>query len=178
MTDRHLGPGWDAQAINSIAEEHYGRLKELFEAHGWPERGSSMMPIQQRRVAEVYGSVANFVRDHEFAALMDPLEAIERDEIARDRVLSPNEMAALAGALNEIEANRPAAVAAIRFLALTGLRVSEALAIKWDHVDLGTGRLLIPDSTVAAADARLSAGRGRFRLVCCSASRLGSRESS
>ena len=79
MTDRHLGPGWDAQAINIIAEEHYGGLKELFEAHGWPERGSSMMPIQQRRVAEVYGSVANFVRDHEFAALMDPFEAIERD---------------------------------------------------------------------------------------------------
>ena len=24
--------------------------------------------------------------------------------------------------------------------------MSEALAIKWDHVDLGTGRLLIPDS--------------------------------
>ena len=79
MTDRHLGPGWDAQAISSIAEEHYGGLKELFEAHGWPERGSNMMPTQQCRVAEVYGSVANFVRDHEFAALMDPLEAIERD---------------------------------------------------------------------------------------------------
>ena len=55
-------------------------------------------------------------------------------------------MARLAGALADMEASKPAAVAAIRFLAVTGLRVGEALAIQWPHVDMETGRLLIPES--------------------------------
>ena len=77
----------------------------------------------------------------------NPCKGIERSrEVARDRVLSPDEMAVLAGALSDAEAESPAAVAVIRFLALTGLRVSEALAIRWEHVDLSTGRLLIPES--------------------------------
>lgn len=77
----------------------------------------------------------------------NPARKIERGrETARDRVLSPDEMAALAVALSEAEAESPAAVAVIRFLALTGLRVSEAMAIRWEHLDLSTGRLLLPET--------------------------------
>ncbi len=77
----------------------------------------------------------------------NPCRKIERSrETARDRILSPDEMAALARALSEAEAESPAAVAVIRFLALTGLRVSESVAIRWEHVELSTGRLLIPAS--------------------------------
>ena len=78
---------------------------------------------------------------------INPVRKIERArETARDRVLSPDEMASLAAALKETETDSPAAVAVVRFLALTGLRVSEALGIQWEHIDLGTGRLLIPES--------------------------------
>lgn len=77
----------------------------------------------------------------------NPTQKVERArEEARDRVLSGEEMAQLAGALADMEAGKPAAVAAIRFLAVTGLRVGEALAIQWSHVDMETGRLLIPES--------------------------------
>lgn len=38
--------GWDAQAIRDIAESHYGGFAQMFEAHGWPERGAQMMPAQ------------------------------------------------------------------------------------------------------------------------------------
>ena len=78
----------------------------------------------------------------------NPVRKIERArETARDRVLNTDEMASLAAALAKAETTgSPAAVAVIRFLALTGLRVSEALAIQWVHLDLGTGRLLIPVS--------------------------------
>ena len=75
----------------------------------------------------------------------NPVRKIERArEIVRDRVLTGDEMARLAGALADTEADKPVAVAAIRFLAVTGLRVGEALAIQWAHVDMATGRLLIP----------------------------------
>ena len=77
----------------------------------------------------------------------NPTQKVERArEEPRDRVLSGEEMAQLAGTLADLEASKPAAVAAIRFLAVTGLRVGEALAIQWPHVDMATGRLLIPAS--------------------------------
>lgn len=57
-------PGWDAKAIARIAQDSYGGLRQMFEAHGWPERGAAMMPAQQKRVAETYGSVEAFVEKH------------------------------------------------------------------------------------------------------------------
>ena len=65
---------------------------------------------------------------------------------ARDRVLSPDELAALADALSEAEARSPANVAAIRFAAVTGLRIGEVLAVRWEHIDFETGRLLLPET--------------------------------
>lgn len=38
-----------------------------------------MMPAQQRRVAEDYGTVANFERAHNTTEMMDPFDAIRRD---------------------------------------------------------------------------------------------------
>ncbi len=57
-------PGWDAKAIAQIAQDKYGGLRQMFEAHEWPERGAAMMPAQQKRVAEAYGSVEAFVEKH------------------------------------------------------------------------------------------------------------------
>ncbi|MGB0908592.1 MAG: hypothetical protein ACPGVT_13975 [Maricaulaceae bacterium] len=53
-------PGWDAKIISKIANEHFGGFVEMFEAKGWPERGSDMMRKVQKRVKEEYGSVLNF----------------------------------------------------------------------------------------------------------------------
>jgi len=57
-------PGWDAKAIHEIARKKYGGLRELFEHHGWPERGSDMMRQVQSRIKNDYGSVENFVATH------------------------------------------------------------------------------------------------------------------
>lgn len=58
-------PGWDAKAIARIAKEKYGGTQQMFEAHGWSERGSKMMIAQQRLVKERYGSIEAFVQHHE-----------------------------------------------------------------------------------------------------------------
>lgn len=57
-------PGWDAKEISRIARDSYGGLRQMFEKHDWPERGAAMMPAQQSRVAEEYGSIEAFVRKH------------------------------------------------------------------------------------------------------------------
>lgn len=77
----------------------------------------------------------------------NPTRKVERSrEEARDRTLSESELAALAEALNEAAPRSPTNVAAIRFAAVTGLRIGEVLAVQWSHVDMETGRLLIPES--------------------------------
>ena len=77
----------------------------------------------------------------------NPARGIERSvETARDRVLSPAEYETLAGALADRAEHNPAAVAAIRLAALTGLRIGEVLAVQWEHVDHDTGALLLPDT--------------------------------
>ena len=75
----------------------------------------------------------------------NPVRGIERArEEPRDRVFSPSELAALAGVLTDMEEKHPAAVAAIRFAALTGLRIGEVLAVRWQDVEFETGRLILP----------------------------------
>ena len=77
----------------------------------------------------------------------NPTRGVERArEEARDRTLAPSELAALAAALNEAEARFPANVAAIRFAAVTGLRIGEVLAVRWEHIDFETGRLILPET--------------------------------
>lgn len=58
-------PGGDAKAIARIAQASYGGFEQMFERHGWPERGSDMMRKVQTRVKQEYGSVAVFVERHE-----------------------------------------------------------------------------------------------------------------
>lgn len=58
-------PGWDAKAIARISKEKYGSMEAMFKHHGWPQRGTKMMPSVQRNVAEAYGSIESFVKHHE-----------------------------------------------------------------------------------------------------------------
>ncbi len=71
--------GGDAQAIKRIAESYYGGYANMFEAHGWPERSTKIMPAVQARVVETYGSVRAFEQAHERGTLMFPMEAIKAD---------------------------------------------------------------------------------------------------
>lgn len=75
----------------------------------------------------------------------NPVRGVERAvESARRRIFSSKEMEALAGALEAAESRCPASVAAIRVAALTGLRISEVLGMRWADVDLDSGRVVLP----------------------------------
>lgn len=75
----------------------------------------------------------------------NPVRGIERaKEQARDRVLAPSELAALAGALDSLDDTYPFPVAAVRVAAMTGLRISECLSLAWEHVSFETCRATLP----------------------------------
>lgn len=72
-------PGGDAQAIQRIASAYYGSYTNMFERHGWPERGDKIMSSVQSHVVETYGSVRAFEEEHAGTDLMFPMEAIKSD---------------------------------------------------------------------------------------------------
>lgn len=74
-------------------------------------------------------------------------------EQKRARFLSPKEFASLGAALRDAErdgSETQSAVDAIRLLMLTGCRLGEIMTLKWDHVDLNTRELRLPDSKTGA----------------------------
>lgn len=66
----------------------------------------------------------------------------------RDRRLSDDEYVALGAALRQSESNGiwPAAIAASRFLALTGWRSGEVLGLRWSEIDLARRTATLTDS--------------------------------
>ncbi len=71
----------------------------------------------------------------------------------RERRLSDNEYAALGTALRRAEAAGiwPAAIAAVRFLALTGWRSGEALGLRWADIDLARRTARLADTKTGAS---------------------------
>ena len=70
-------PGGDAQAIKRIADACYGGYLQMFDAHGWPERGTNLMTSAPSRIVEEYGSVRAFEAAHPLGDLMFPMAAIK-----------------------------------------------------------------------------------------------------
>jgi integrase len=88
----------------------------------------------------------------------------------RERRLTDNEYRALGTALRKAEATSiwPAAIAVVRFLSVTGWRSGEALALRWDEIDLERRTAVLGDSKTgrsiralsrAACDVLRSVGR-------------------
>ena len=77
----------------------------------------------------------------------NPVRSVSRArERARDRVLARSELSALAAALDGRAESEPFAVAAIRVAAMTGLRISECLSMRWEYVSFETERVVLPET--------------------------------
>jgi integrase len=131
-------------------------------------------PYQANRMLKVVGSLYAFASKRKITPFgFNPARGIEPyPEKGRDRFLNGDELTRLGEAVREAEtiglpynidetkpkakhapkeAQRrtkigPHAAAAVRLLILTGARLREILHLKWDHVDLERGLLLLPDS--------------------------------
>ena len=131
---RYIEPALGRRKIEDVTRRHVELMVE------------SLPRVQRNRVLALTSIVFNLFEVWEWRSPhTNPTRGVERArEAARDRVLSPSELAALSAALIETEVHHPAAVSAIRFAAVTGLRIGEILAIEWEHVDFESGRLTLP----------------------------------
>jgi integrase len=131
-------------------------------------------PYQANRLLAVIGSLYTFAERRGLVPEnCNPARKIEKfPEDRRERFLTPDELERLGAAIREGETvgiawrndsdapkskhlakeeNQrtllsPHAAAALRLLIFTGARLREILHLRWEHVDLGRGLLLLPDS--------------------------------
>jgi integrase len=138
------------------------------------------------RTVGLLGAIFSYAARHRMRA-DNPVRGVVRfADGKRERRLSEAEYGALGEALHKADAQSiwPAVLAAARFLTLTGWRTGEALALRWDEIDLGrrtatlgdtkTGRSIRPLSHAACNVLRgltrsgelvFPATRGNGRLV-------------
>ena len=70
-------PGWDKQAINQIANDEYGGLDAMFEAHGWTTNGRIISQTAPTKVVQTYGNVEAFVKAHADGQALNPMLDVE-----------------------------------------------------------------------------------------------------
>lgn len=105
-------------------------------------------PMQRNRVLAFLSRLFTYFESIEYRPQhSNPCRYVEKArENVRDRVLSPAELKELATALDTERESAPAATASVAVAALTGLRISEVLAMQWEHIDMDTGRVLLPET--------------------------------
>ncbi len=113
--------------------------------------GLRSSPIIANRVLSLLSKMFNLAERWEWRADgANPCRHVERfPENQRERFLSEVELAKLGDALRAAEfehAELPSAIAALRFIILTGCRRGEALGLRWEHLDLERGFAMLPDS--------------------------------
>jgi integrase len=89
------------------------------------------------RVASLLGGIYSWGEKRGLVSGLNPVRGVETVRYTpRDRVCSTFELRALGQILNERAAEMPDAVAALRLIALTGLRREEAVGLRWNELDI------------------------------------------
>ena len=144
---------------SDIAELHHGLRKTPYQANRTLGVLSKMFNLAEMWGLRPDGS--------------NPCLHVKRfKEEKRERFLSAEEFQRLGTVLDEILADGSetrSAVAAIRLLMLTGCRLSEIQKLRWEHVDLETGELRLPDSKTGDFFSSRPAKSSRFLSRPCAA---------
>jgi integrase len=116
--------------------------------------------VTAARTIELLGVVWSWAEKRGLVSGPNPARGIEKHRAeAKDRVLSPEEMAALGAVLREQEPLHPAATAALRLIALAGARREESCALRWREIDWSSGYLCASRQPKRAARSDPSARR-------------------
>lgn len=99
------------------------------------------------RVVELLGGIWSWAEKRDMVSGASPTVGVERSKgDAKDRVLTGEELARLGNAMRAQAPARQAAVAALRLIALTGLRREEACGLRWDEVSFSESCLRLKDT--------------------------------
>lgn len=106
---------------------------------------SEKFPVAANRAVSVCSAILSTAVRWELLERNPALQAHRNSEEGRERYLTPDEVKALGKTLEESPAQDSADV--VRLLLLTGARVGEVLAMRWDQLDLVAGVWTKPAST-------------------------------
>jgi integrase len=94
------------------------------------------------RTVELLGGIWSWAERRGLVSGPNPARGVEKHKgDAKERFLNPDELARLGAVLREQEVAQPAAVAALRLIAFTGLRREEACGLRWREIDTTAGCL-------------------------------------
>lgn len=105
-------------------------------------------PAQRNRVLAFLSRIFTLTERWEWRPQhTNPVRGIERArEQPRRRILSSEEFIALSRALEAAESKWLPSVRAIRVAALSGLRISEVISMRWADIDFESGRVRLPET--------------------------------
>jgi integrase len=164
ILDRLVKPAVGSTKADKLTRQQVGKLHSSL----------AETPFQANRVLAVVGSMYAFAgRAGIVPEGTNPSRGIDKfKESRRERFLTGEELQRLGGAIHEAETTgipwtvdetkpnarhlpqsakrftkiNPFAAAALRLLLFTGCRLREILNLRWEHVDIERGLLLLPDS--------------------------------
>lgn len=99
------------------------------------------------RVVELIGGIWSWAEKRGLVEGANPARGVETHRgDAKDRILTAEELARLGVVLREQEAVRPAPVAALRIIALTGARREEICSLRWNEIDAANSCLRLQET--------------------------------
>jgi integrase len=158
MIEGHIKPLLGRHAVAGVTR---GDVERFMHAVAEGKTAARAKTGKKRGVSNVRGGIGTASRTvgllggiFSYAVRKDlrsdnPVRGVQRPaDGRRERRLSDDEYTALGSALQQAEATNvwPPAVAAARFLALTGWRSGEALGLRWVDVDLVRRTATLPDT--------------------------------
>ena len=143
--NRHILPALGTMPVAAVGREHVAALH--FALRATPGTANEV-----RKVLSKMFSLAETWRLRPPGR--NPCRSVRKYKMQRrERFLSREEYRRVGRVLREAEENgtiRPAAVAAIRLLMLTGCRSNEIATLRWDDVDRTAGHIRLSDSKTGA----------------------------
>ena len=148
LVEKHIIPELGGIALSSVTRADVARLHYKMRA----------TPYQANRAVAVLGSFFTWAVRNGLFTGENPARLIEKNgERGRERFLSPVELAAIGDVFAAAEAAQPAAVNALRLIAVTGMRKNEALTLRWSDIDRPSGVIRLSDSKTGPKTIPLSA---------------------
>ena len=160
LLDNRIIPALGEQPLSEIAEDEVRALHESLA--GTPYEGNRTLALLRKmlNLAEDWGLRPDG---------SNPCRRIKPfEERKRARCLAPEELARLGAALKEADSKYRedlTLVAAVRLLLLTGCRVSELLALRWDDVDWDEGTAALSDAEGEPDGRHLHMGKAALKVL-------------
>lgn len=171
---RHIGPLIGSRVAGDIKRADIQRMADTIAA------GKTAGTIKTRargvarvkggagtaaRVVELFGGIWTWAEKRELVVGPNPARGVDLQRgRGRDRVLTKSELARLGKSMKECVERAPQACAALRLIALAGLRREEACGLRWREIDV-EGQCLRLETTKTGRSTRPTGRKAMEHLV-------------